>query len=303
MAEGRVTVFGGTGFLGRRVVRRLAGEGWLVRVAARRPMVPAGADRRRVELAPADIRDEAAVAAALSGAAAAVNVVGLYVERGDATFQAVHVDGAARVAEEARKAGVQRLVHISGIGSDPASPSRYVAARGRGEAVVRTEFPAATLLRPSVLFGPDDAFLRNLAAITRLPVVPLFGRGGTRLQPAYVDDVATAFARALAAPATAGQTYELGGGTIHTYREILERVLVHQGRWRPLLPVPFAAWHLLAALAERLAEPPLTRDQITLMAADHVVPPGAATFQDLGIEPASLADQLANCLPAPDAFR
>lgn len=298
MAGERVTVFGGTGFLGRRVVRRLAGEGWRVRVAARHPAVPEGADPARIEPIRADIRREAEVAAALNSADAAVNVVSLYVERGDATFQAIHVDGAARVARRAREAGVARLAHISGIGSDPDADSPYVAARGQGEQAVREAFPDANLLRPSVMFGPDDAFLRNLAAITRLPVVPLFGRGRTRLQPAHVEDVATAFARLLERPETAGGTHELGGGVVYTYREILEQVLAHYGRRRPLLPVPFTVWRTLAALAGLLPDPPLTTDQIALMAMDNIVGPEAATFADLGIDPASLTDRLGECLPA-----
>ncbi|MEF8793128.1 complex I NDUFA9 subunit family protein [Thiohalorhabdus sp.] len=298
MAGERVTVFGGTGFLGRRVVRRLAGEGWRVRVAAQHPAVPDGADPTRTEPVRADIRQEREVAEALEGADAAVNVVSLYVEQGSTTFQAIHVDGAARVARRAREAGVARLAHVSGIGSDPDAGSPYVAARGRSELAVRDAFPGANLLRPSVLFGPDDAFLRNLAAITRLPVVPLFGRGRTRLQPVYVGDVATAFARLLGDPGTAGRTHELGGGAVYTYREILELILAHQGRRRPLLPVPFAAWRTLAALAGLLPDPPLTTDQVALMATDNVVTPGAATFTDLGMEPAALAERLGECLPA-----
>ena len=297
MAGERVTVFGGTGFLGRRVVRRLTGEGWQVRVAARHPTVPEGSDPARTEPVAADIRREADVDRALDGAHAAVNVVSLYVERDDATFQAIHVAGAARLARRAREAGVARLAHISGIGSDPDADSPYVAARGQGEQAVRTAFPDANLLRPSVMFGAGDAFLRNLAGITRLPVVPLFGRGRTRLQPVHVEDMATAFARLLDSPETAGRTYELGGGAVYTYREILELVLAHQGRRRPLLPVPFPAWRALAALTGLLPDPPLTTDQIALMAMDNVVAPGAATFADLGLDPAALADRLSECLP------
>lgn len=294
MARAPVTVFGGTGFLGGAVVRRLHAAGTPVRVAARHPGSPAadgdgGTAAGRV----ADVRDEDAVARAVAGAAAVVNAVGLYVERGGATFEAVHVEGAARVARCARAAGVERLVHISGIGADPRSRSRYVAARGRGEARVRDAFPDAVILRPSVLFGPGDAFLRTLDAVTRLPAIPLFGAGATRLQPVHVDDVAAAVARVLDDPGTAGRTYELGGAHVQSYRAIVEAVLAHHGRRRPLLPLPFAAWRLLAALASVLPTPPLTRDQVTLMEADSVVGPGVGTFADLGITPRGLADVLA----------
>lgn len=294
MAPAPVTVFGGTGFLGAAVVRRLRAAGTPVRVAARHPGSPAAdRDGGTAVACVADVRDEDAVARAVAGATAVVNAVGLYVERDGATFEAVHVEGAARVARCARAAGVERMVHISGIGADPRSRSRYVAARGRGEACVREAFPDAVILRPSVLFGPGDTFLRTLDAVTRLPAIPLFGAGGTRLQPVHVDDVAAAVAGVLDDPGTAGRTYELGGACVLSYRAIIEAVLAHHGRRRPLLPLPFAAWRLLAALASVLPTPPLTRDQVTLMEADSVVGPGVGTFADLGITPRGLADWLA----------
>lgn len=298
MGQAPITVFGGTGFLGRAVVRRLAAAGTPVRVAARHPAAPAPPEGGGAgEPTMADVRDEGAVARAVAGAAGVVNAVGLYLERGGATFDAVHVEGAARVARLAREAGVERLVHVSGIGADPRSRSRYVAARGRGEARVREQYPGAVILRPSVLFGPGDAFLRTLASVTRLPAVPLFGDGGTRLQPVHVDDVAAAVARALEEPGTAGRTYELGGARVHSYRAIVAAVLAHHRRRRPLLPVPFAAWRLLAALASVLPAPPLTRDQVALMEVDSVVGTDAGTFADLGIEPRALDDVLAGGQP------
>src|SRR5699024_878302 len=181
-----VTVFGGTGFLGRAIVRRLLEAGCTVRLAARNPHASATADTcGRLVCCPVDIRDDTAVRSALNGATAAVNAVGLYSEHGDQRFRAIHVDGAARVAQFAAAADLAVLVHISGIGSSTTSASPYVRARGEGEQAVRAQFPAAAIVRPSVLFGPDDAFLQALTAVTRLPLVPLFGTGATRLQPVH----------------------------------------------------------------------------------------------------------------------
>ena len=256
------------------------------------------ADPDRVEICVADVRDDASVAAALAGAQHAVNAVGLYVEHGDETFRAVHEEGAMRIAREAARAGVERLVHVSGIGADAASPSRYVRSRALGEQRVREAFAAATILRPSVLFGPDDAFLSSLAEITRLlPAFPLFGTGAKRLQPVYVDDVAAAVLRALDDPAAPDRTYELGGAAVYSYREIVEVVLHHLGRRRLLLPLPFLAWEVQAVVLGLLPNPPLTRDQIELMRHDNVVGADADTFGDLGIEPRALVDLLPACLP------
>ena len=228
--EGRgrlVTVLGGTGFLGRRVVRHLLDLGFRVRAVARHPeRVPLlfGSNEVGVEAVGADVCDEAAVAAALADAYGVVNTVSLYVERGGhETFRAVHVEAAARVARLSREAGVERLIHVSGIGADPASPSDYICARGQGEIVVHEAFPGATLVRPSVMFAPDDHFLTTLARLLRtLPAYPLFGRGGTRLQPVHADDVAEAIARILGCAASAGHhCYELGGPRSYTYAELL----------------------------------------------------------------------------------
>lgn len=295
MASGPITVFGGTGFLGRRIVEHLLGAGWRVRVAARRTGEGCPGE---AEACPADITDPAAVARAVAGAHAVVNAVALYSERGRETFAAVHVEAAAGLARAARDAGTSRLVHISGIGADPASPSRYVAARGRGEAAVREAFPAAVILRPGVLFGPKDAFLSTLDAVTRLPLVPLFGQGRTRLQPVHVDDVAVAVERIVGMAEPPAVLFELGGPEVIEYRRILERVMAFRARRRLLLPIPFAAWHALAAACRALPRPPLTRDQVILMQQDNVVGEGVSRFADIGIEPRSVSDSLAECLPA-----
>ena len=291
-----VSVLGGTGFLGRHVVAALAGAGWRVRMVARRPQVwDPGIG---VEAVAADIRDTAALAAALDDAAAVVNAVGLYVERGAETFDAVHVQAARRIAELAAARGIARLVHVSGIGVDESSPSAYVRARARGEQAVRDAFPGASVLRPSVLYGPGDALLSTLDAMSRLtPVLPLFGRGASRLQPVHVDDVAAAAVRVLEAPASAGHVYELGGPRTWTYRDLVALVLRHRGRRRALLPVPFVTWELIARIAGAFPDPPLTRDQVVLMREDNVVAPGTLGFAELGLSPRDLEQALPECLP------
>ena len=287
MAYPRVTVFGGTGFLGRRLVERLARAGSDVIVAARHagevamPDAPGTVIFRRT-----DVRNGDDVAAALAGADAAVNAVSLYVERGGLSFEAIHVDAAVRIARQAADAGL-RLVHVSGIGVDTRSDSAYVRARARGERAVREAFPDAVVVRPSVLFGPDDAFAGSLRMLARLPLVPLFGRGDTRLQPVHVDDVAEAVARLLERGIT-GAIFELGGRGVHRYRELVEAVLDAAGRHPPLVPVPFALWRALSALLAVLPSPPLTRDQVILLETDNIVGEGANTFATLGIEPQDL---------------
>jgi uncharacterized protein YbjT (DUF2867 family) len=236
----------------------------------------------------ADVWEEATVAPALAGADAVVNTVGHYVERGDASFEAIHGQGARHVADAAAAAGARRLVHISGIGADPASDSPYVRARAIGERLVRAALPAATILRPSVMFGPND-FLERLAGLARvMPVIPLFGSGDVRLQPVYVGDVAEAVAKAIAMPEAAGQLYELGGPRAYTYEALVRLVLDQTGRRRLLLPVPYLVWHALAAVAAPLPRRPISRDQVKLMQKDNVVSPGALTFADLGITPTAL---------------
>ncbi len=289
-----IAVFGGSGFLGRYVVGRLAGAGLRVRVAVRHPQASAcSALGPEVEVVRADVRDEVSVAKALAGCEAAINSVGLYVERGDASFDAVHVRGAANVAREAKRAGLARLVHISGIGADPISESSYVRSRAEGEARVREAFEGATILRPSVLFGPGDSFFSTLATIARLsPLLPLFGSGTTMLQPVFVSDVAEAVAKALDDPGAPGQVYELGGPKAYQYRELVRLLLRQLDRKRLLLPVPYFLWELQAAVLSVLPSPPLTRDQVALMKGDNVVSPNAPSFSDLGIAPKSVEELL-----------
>lgn len=284
MSSPSVTVFGGTGFLGRRVVARLADAGALVRVASRHPGAP---DERAVPVT-ADITDGDSIARALDGADAAVNCVSLYVESRIATFHDIHVVGAATLAREAAARG-QRLLHLSGIGADSRSPSPYVRARGLGEEAVRAAHPRATILRPCVMFGPDDAFLNALDRIAALtPVIPLFGDGGTRLQPVHVEDVAAAAVRAIELPDAAGRIFELGGPQVLTYREIVARVLAWKRRRRLLLPLPFAIWDLLAAAGRLLPVAPVSEGQVALMKRDCIAAAEAPGFGELGVTPQPL---------------
>ena len=288
---GRVTVFGGSGFLGREIVERLLAEGVTVRVAVRHPGRAASGGQPVY----ADLRDETSVALAVEGSEAVVNAVGLYVEKGAETFEAVHELGALNLAHQAAAQGVDRLVHVSGIGADLRSESRYVRARAKGELLVADVFPRATILRPGVLFGPEDSFLNALAGVaSRTPLLPLFGRGQTRLQPVYVGDVAEAVRRALTQPEAAGKTYELGGPEVYSYRALVELVLARSGRRRLLLPLPFPVWQALAVLASILPAPLLTRAQVTLMKQDNLVAEGALSLADLGIEATALEDVLSD---------
>jgi uncharacterized protein YbjT (DUF2867 family) len=301
MSIGIITVFGGTGFLGRRVVRHALQHGFSVRVASRHPERGRGlfgADEPQLQLIAADIHDRRAVADALAGACGAVNAVSLYVERGRDTFHSVHVEAAQRMAGEAQRAGVDRLVQISGIGADPASPSLYIRKRGEGELAVRAAFADATIIRPAVMCGPDDAFLTSLLELLRrLPVYPMFGRGLTRLQPVDAEDVAEAIARALRRAPTQAITFECGGPRVYSYEELL-RVIARQAGLKPrLLPLPFAAWHAAARVAELLPNPPITRNQVELMEVDTVTSPDVPGLEQLGISPRAIEDILREMLP------
>lgn len=293
-----VAVFGGTGFLGRRIVKGLLDAGAHVRAVSRHPeRAERPFEDARLEARQADIHDAASVSSAVEGAGAAVNAVSLYAESGGTTFHSVHVSGAERLARLCREHGVRRLVQISGIGADPGSGSRYIRARGEGELAAHEAFPDATVIRPSVMFGPDDGFLTTLVQLVRrLPVIPLFGRGETRLQPVHVADVAQAVATTLSSPETAGQTYELGGPRIFTYRELVETVAAALGARRVLLPFPFSGWKALALAGERIPRLPITVNQVELMEIDNVA--RRRDLEQLGVRPASVESALASILAA-----
>jgi uncharacterized protein YbjT (DUF2867 family) len=291
-----VTVFGGSGFLGRRIVRHLHDKGFAVRIASRHASLATGDDPQLQHMA-ADIHDGSAIAGAVAGAFGVVNAVSLYVERANETFHAVHVAAAEWLADEARKAGVERLVQISGIGADAQSPSPYIRARGRGEQAVRRVFAGATVIRPAVMFGPDDAFLNTLIKLLRrLPVYPMFGRGQTRLQPADVEDVGEVVAKVMQRPRTDPLTVECGGPRIYSYEELL-RTVARAANVKPIMaPVPFAAWHGMAWIAEMLPGAPVTRNQVDLMEIDTVASPCVPGLADLGISPRPMEEVLHDML-------
>ena len=304
------TVFGGSGFLGRHIVRALARRGWRVRVAVRRPDLAAFLQTAGVvgQILPvqANLRYPASIAAALEGAEMAVNAAGLRAESGAQTYRAVHVDGAAALARAAGAAGVESYVHVSGIGADANSASAYIASKGLGEAVTLEAYHDATILRPSVVFGPEDDFFNRFGALSRfLPVIPLFGGGATRLQPVYAGDVARAAAAALAGSARPGATYELGGPLVMTLRETAELVLRTVDRRRLLVGLPLGLSRLVASTSTIASKATLglyprllttSRDQVDLLATDNVVSADAEaegrTLRGLGIEPQA-ADAIA----------
>jgi len=292
-----VTVFGGSGFLGAEIVRRLSVDGLVTRVATRHPENTTFPERYiqagGIQPVYADVRDETSVALAMEGCDSVINAVGLYIEKGSETFAAVHELGALNIAHQAAVLDIDRLVHISGIGADLYSGSSYVGARGKGELLVRDAFSPATILRPSVLFGPSDKFLNTLAKITDYsPLFPLFGRGETMLQPVYVADVAEAALKVLRNPGSQGKTYELGGPRVYSYRALVELILSHTGRRRLLLPVPFTVWTILATAASILPNPPVTPPQVALMKFDNVVAKSELSLDDLSVKPTAVEDIL-----------
>jgi uncharacterized protein YbjT (DUF2867 family) len=285
-----VTVFGGTGFLGRHVVRSLRESGFTVRVACRHPREVQSRDPK-VQAVRADIRNPVAIEEALVNAWGVVNAVSLYIEHGHDTFHAIHVKAARTIACTAREAGVERLIQVSGIGADIASPSLYVRKRGEGEQAVQLAFPGAVIVRPAVMFGPDGGFVTTvLDLMRRLPAYPMFGRGQTRMQPIAVDDVADAIARILSRGERAPTLYELGGPDVFTYEEFLHAVAREAGMRPVLVPFPFAAWHVLARAAEILPRPPVTRNQVELMEVDTIASPSMPGLHELGITPHQVKD-------------
>lgn len=294
------TVFGGSGFIGRYVVRQLARAGKTVRVAVRRPeralfLKTSGSIGQIVPLY-APVGDQPAVNRAVEGADWVINLVGVLAESRAASFQAVHVDAARRVAASAASAGVQRLVHISAIGADPASDSRYAATKGEGENAVRAAFQGATILRPSIVFGPEDNFFNRFAGMTRImPFMPVI-EGATRMQPVYAGDIAAAVLAALQSNAAVGKTYELGGPRVWLFVDLLDYVLKTTGRDMPLVNMPAPLVRLQAWLLEKLPGQLLTRDQLKMLARDNVVAPDALTLTDLGISPTAVEQIVPNYL-------
>ena len=294
---GLVTVFGGSGFVGTQVVRALARRGWRVKVAVRRPNLAQdlrlSGDVGQIQPVRCDITRPADVEAALKGADAAVNLVGLLFEAPGRKFATAHVGGARTIAETCVAQGVGRLVHVSAIGADAGSEADYGRTKGEAENAVRAAMPGATILRPSIVFGPGDGFLNRFASMSTLsPALPLIGGGKTKFQPVFVGDVSEAVARAVVRSDAVGQTYELGGPEVWSFKDILKYILRETGRGRILAPIPvFAAAALgrVAGLTAMVGIPPvLTRDQVLMLKTDNVVSPGALGLKDLGIEPTGL---------------
>ena len=285
-----VTVFGGTGFLGRRVVHHLRESGATVRIASRHP---GQADDANVKQIRADAHDERSVEAAVAGADGVVNVISLYVEQGSETFHSVHVEAAARIASVARRVGAKRLVHISGIGADAASPSPYIRSRGEGETAVQAAFPGVVINRPAVMFAQDDSFLTTILRLLRvLPAYPIFGDGRTRLQPVYADDVAAAIAQVLRQSKRPSPVYELAGPRVYSYEQVVRTIARNAGLRPMLMRTPFGLWDAVAGLAEILPHPPLTRNQVELMQIDTTASGNLPGFREFGISPRSLEEEL-----------
>lgn len=288
-----VTIFGGSGFIGRYVVKRLAHQGWTVRVAVRRPsatafLKPLG-DVGQITAMRAPVQDEKAIKAAVAGADAVINLVGLLYQKGRQRFDVVHHLGARKIAEAAAEAGVARLVQMSAIGADPGSPADYGRTKAAGEDAVRHAFPGAAVVRPSIVFGPEDGFFNLFASLARIsPLLPLIGGGKTRFQPVYVGDVADAVVKCLTDPNCVGRTYELGGPRVYSFKQLLELLLHEIGRRRLLVPLPFWVASLEAAFLELAPTPLLTRDQVRLLRRDNLVAPDALTLADLDIQPTAV---------------
>ena len=300
LAPGVVTLFGGSGFIGSQAVRALARRGWRIRVAVRNPVLaieiqPLG-DPGQIQFMRCDITNPADVAQAVRGADAVVNLVGvLHDAGGKRGFDAVHTEAGKTLAEAAKAAGVERLVQISAIGADAASPSAYGRTKAKAEEAVRAVYPDAVILRPSLVFGAGDGFLNRFASMaTMSPALPLIGGGETKFQPVWVGDVAEAVARSVTRTDAAGRTFELGGPSLYTFREVLELVRRETGRDRMLVPVPFSIARPLGSLLQLSrfvgVTPPLTRDQVLMLEKDNVVAPDALGLGDLGIDhPAGMA--------------
>ena len=290
--KGLVTVFGGSGFIGAQIVRSLAKHGFRVRVAVRQPgrgyRLPMLGDVGQIEVVQANIRNQASVARALDGAEACVNAVAVLYESSRQTFDALHIDGARTIAREAAARGIDRFVQISAIGADQAAASRFARSKAAGEAAVRGEIPSAVILRPSVVFGPDDHFFNRFAAMAAIsPVLPLIGGGQTLLQPVFVADVAEAVSQAIRDPSARARVYELGGPEIYSFKMLMSLLLEQIGRRRLLAPIPFPVARMLGLAGDVMAAaslpPPITSDQVQSLRANNVVAPGALGLGDLGV--------------------
>lgn len=286
-------IFGGTGFIGRHLVKKLADDGWQIKVASRSPqkayfLRPCGTVGQIVPVC-CDIMDDKSLRDTIADCDAVVNLVGILYQKGRSTFQRTHAEFPRRLAKISAKAGIRHFVHISALGADKNAASRYQRTKGEGENAVLKAFPNAVILRPSVVFGPEDNFFNMFAGLAQyLPFLPLIGGGKTKFQPVYVGDVAQAIVNSLNFPQEGldnpqGQVYELGGPEVLSFKEIYQRIFDYTGQVRPLIPLPWSLAKLQAFFMEFLPQPLLTRDQVTSLKTDNIVDPHARTLSDLGI--------------------
>ena len=291
---GTITVFGGTGFIGRHLVALLLRTGKTVRMAVRHPgrvETPAEAPNSR-EIVQADMLDDTSVSSAIMGADAVFNLVGILTETSTQTYRAIHVEGARRVALAALNHRAMRLIHISALGASPTSPAISDRTKAEGEEAVRAAFPQATIIRPSLVFGDDDHFFSRFAAMIRSsPVLPLIGGGTTRFQPLFVDDMTAGLLELLKRSETAGKTYEFGGPQVYSFKVLLELLLTALNQRRVLIPIPFALAEIQAGILELFPNPPLTRDQVQLLKTDKVVSGREPTLGDLGVQASPLGEK------------
>ena len=293
---GSVTVFGGTGLIGRHLVALLLRSGATLRLAVRHPgrVQMTTASAQAVEIIQADVLDDISVDAAIAGADALVNLVGILTETGTQSYRAIHVEAVRRVALAAQRHRVTRLIHISALGASPTSPAISDRTKAEGEQAVRAVFPQATIVRPSLVFGENDHFFTRFAAMIRSsPILPLIGGGVTKFQPVFVGDMIAGLLELLKRPETAGKTYEFGGPQVYSFRVLLELLLTALNRQRILIPIPFALAEMQAGLLEWLPNPPLTRDQVRLLKTNKVVSGVKPTLGDLGVQPWPLEEFLA----------
>ena len=287
-----ITVIGGTGFLGRYVVKRLAKAGYTIRVICRRPdsalHLKTAGDVGQIVLVSGNLAKPESLRGKLDNSYAVINLVGVLFESGKQTFTNLHAQGAEKIALMAKEAGAERFIHISALGIDKNTDSAYARSKAIGERAVQSAFPEATILRPSVIFGPEDNFFNQFAAMASLsPVLPLIGGGKTKFQPVYVDNVAKAVVLCLTQDVQ-GEIFELGGPRAYSFREILEYIMSVTGKKRMLVNVPFGVASVMGMGSEMLPRPMITRDQVRLLKHDNVVSPNAKTFKQLGISPAAV---------------
>lgn len=288
-----ITIFGGSGFVGRSLVQKLAAQGDRIRVAVRNPVAagflkPLGQVGQIIPVQ-VSLSSQGNLEKTIQGSDVVINLVGILFEKGSQTFEKIHVEGAKNIAQVSEKLGIPTLLHMSALGANKDSRSRYASTKARGEQEVLKHFPKATIFRPSVIFGPEDAFLNRFAQMALLsPFLPLIGGGKTRFQPIYVGDVTDCFVNALGRLDAQGKTYELGGPSVYTFKELMEYLLETIHLKRLLLSLPFPLAKIMGSVAQFLPIPPLTPDQVELLKSDTVISPHALTADDLDVSPKAM---------------